>query len=83
MVTFHPKAQISTVCRSKKRPVPRGVLRSTGRCQFSVVREKAGSVNHVDGFLRNGIECGHGLGVSFECALRNDQVGEFSGDIHV
>jgi hypothetical protein len=40
-------------------------------------------VNHVDGFLGDGVEGGNGLGVGFKTALSNDQVGKLGGDVDV
>jgi len=47
---------------------------------FSICR---GLVNHVDGFLRDGVKGGYRLGVGLKGALRNDQVGELGGDVDV
>lgn len=40
-------------------------------------------MNHVDGFLGDGVEGGYGLRVGFKRTLRDDQIGEFGRDIHV
>ncbi len=40
-------------------------------------------MNHVDRFLRDRIECGHGFGVRLKRALRHDQVRELGGNIHI
>ena len=40
-------------------------------------------VNHVDGFLGDGIEGGDRLRVGFKGALGDDQVREFGGDVDV
>ena len=42
-----------------------------------------GLVDHVDGFLSDGVEGGNGLGIGLESPLRNDQVGELGGDVDV
>lgn len=47
---------------------------------FSIYR---GLVNHVDGFLRDGVKGGYRLGIGLKGALCDDQVGELGGDVDV
>lgn len=43
----------------------------------------SGLVDHVDRFLRHGIEGSHCLGVRLESALRDNQIGELLRDVDI
>src|SRR5436305_4925351 len=40
-------------------------------------------MDHLNGFLRERVERGDGFGVGLKGALRNDERGEFAGDVDV
>src|SRR5580658_10285786 len=64
-------------------PAAREPMRAAGPWENERSGSGKRSVNHVDGFLRDGVEGGHGLRVRLKGALRDDEVRELGGDVHV